>query len=261
MIYIKPEDFLVWNVFDPQATGNLLRLSARMLLPDGTLTSINSTQTGLASGLITQKIVPLHEGWLVSAEVTSPSLTARGFIWTTVELNRGSIVGTEALTLIAAYVATGYKTASWPVGRIEVPSEGHGGFNQNLYAAPAAGADFTLTLSPTNQRAMIVGLTATLTTGAAVPVRTVHLVIDDGTNTILEWVAATTQAASTAVRYIAGMYGSEMATRDGVAVIPIPSGIHINGGWRIRSVTTAIAAADAWSAQRLQMEAFFERNA
>lgn len=117
-------------------------------------------------------------------------------------------------------------------------------------AAPAAGADWTYTV-PAGQSFTVETLAFSLTTSAAVANRQVQVIIDDGVNELWRWVAPAVQAATATVEYVGALSTVESgAVRAGVQSFELPN-IVLLPGYRIRSITTAIQAADQYTAQRL----------
>ncbi len=259
-LYMRAEDTLIWRAFSI-GPGIPLTLRGRILLPDGTINAIQDTLTPTGDNLVTSKVVPLTEGWLISLEVINTSGVI-GFtgLYTTIDLNRGTIAGVEAIGLISGYVATSTRISSWPFAQIGAPASFSGYMDNNSPANPAAGADITF-VQQTNTRAFFMSFTAILTTGAAVANRQVHIVLDDGANQIYNHPALAVQVASTAVRYVFAAGVAALTTTDGVQVVPIPPRYFLRSLHRIRTLTTALQAADQWSAAQLLNEEWFDRTA
>lgn len=122
--------------------------------------------------------------------------------------------------------------------------------------SPVAGSDFVIVVpSPEDWR--VIGVRATLTTSAAVANRVPEIVYDDQTNIGAGVVAMTTQPASTAVVYNFACLSSAFST--GALATGAKANIGI-GEWilptayRLRVITTAIDAADQWSAITVSFE-------
>ena len=122
---------------------------------------------------------------------------------------------------------------------------------QGTEAQPAAGADTTIVTIP-NDSFRVDSVHATLTTGAAVANRYPHFQFISQAGLILhEVVAHTAQAASQIVAYDLVVGGGNLsegsAVNDGVVSLPLPD-IWWPAGTTLIVKTTAIAAADQWSA-------------
>lgn len=118
----------------------------------------------------------------------------------------------------------------------------------SLVANPAAGADWSQSV-PAGHLWQLLGVTATLTTSAAVANRAVALVLGDGTNPFLTIPAPAVQAAS-----LAGVY-SWAGEGGGYAVgvrqlAPLP-GLTLPPAWTLGSSTLLVDVGDQWSAVRL----------
>jgi hypothetical protein len=126
----------------------------------------------------------------------------------------------------------------------------HGRIASLVSANPAANTEITVTV-PAYAVWRILGATATLTTGVAVPNRLVTLIVDDGVNELFRVNAAVVQAASLAYSYSFASAGSDTVVPGNVVKLPE---LIIKTGYRIRTLTTNLAAADDWSAMRLLVE-------
>ena len=109
-------------------------------------------------------------------------------------------------------------------------------------ANPAAGANFLLN-NNANIRIQFVCIKFTLTTDATVATRTVTIIIDDGTNTILQLSSATTLTASLSQTYtfVAGYPIRDTTT---TVIEPMPLNFEIMRYHRLRSAITNLQAGD-----------------
>lgn len=114
--------------------------------------------------------------------------------------------------------------------------------------APAAGADFTITV-PAGKLWDVVVIYATLTTAVAVASREADITFGDGNALFASVGPAAVQAASLADRYLWAVgLTNEVAGSSQSQAIP---SLRLLPGWTIASVTANIQAADQWSAQKL----------
>ena len=131
--------------------------------------------------------------------------------------------------------------------------EGRGFINRvtKVIATPNAGADFSFT-SEGSELLIPVALTAVFTASAAVATRQSRIQISNSDGTIAIVAASNTVVASTVARYSfmrgfgAGLLGATSLANS----FPFPDMV-LMPGETIASVTTAIDAADQWSAVRL----------
>jgi hypothetical protein len=91
-------------------------------------------------------------------------------------------------------------------------------------------------------------VTATLTNAVAVANRIPQLIIDNGTQVVLTIPSNVTLAASLANVFNFADSMPYLAAINGQTLGPLPSNLMLGPGWRIRSSTTGIQAADQWSA-------------
>lgn len=120
--------------------------------------------------------------------------------------------------------------------------------------SPVAGAD--LTIPATNgQDWRVLGVTATLTTSAAVANRTVRALVDDQTSVGASMPTGVTQVASTAVTYswVGGLSFSGATPLNGFVALTLPDLI-LPTGWRFRTITGLLDAADQWSVVSIMIE-------
>lgn len=119
-------------------------------------------------------------------------------------------------------------------------------------AAPAAGAESIETV-PAGARWLLRAWRIELTTAAAVGNRQVHLLIDNGVTGVLDHPANGTQAATLGRTYNAGEYGFAPALTDDQLYIGLTRPLVLEAGYRIRTLTTGIAAADQYAAPVYQV--------
>lgn len=203
-----------------------------------------------AGATIAQRVVPgeTWERFLTARAVFTADATA-GVRNPRIEITDGLSRVLYAVPLSAGIGPGGTLTAYLAVnGTDEVVSTGPALDVSN--AAPAAGADWTYTV-PVGQSLSVETLQFSLTTSAAVANRQVQVVIDDGTNELWRWVAPAVQAASTTVEYVGAQSSVESSgVRAGVQSFELPN-IVLLPGYRVRTITTNIQAADQYTAQRL----------
>lgn len=110
---------------------------------------------------------------------------------------------------------------------------------------PAAGADWSSAQGSTHQ---VISVFATLATSAAVANRLPALqILDAAAHIVVALPASSVQAAALTETYVWGV-NLPFTSGNNQNLIPIPAGIVVANGWTIRTVTSALQAADQWSA-------------
>lgn len=118
--------------------------------------------------------------------------------------------------------------------------------SSNTVANPAAGADFSFTLTG---GAILESVTATLTTAVAVANRSPALKIVNNVATVVVRGIQTpaVQAASLTVDYTWMVGAGAAIVGANQVVLPLPSLFVTAGTWTFSSLTNLIQAADQWS--------------
>lgn len=206
-----------------------------------------------------QSLINLAEGWLTHVSVRASAGTPRrGACYVVVELVRGdSVTNASPLgVLVQGYVTDTYRRG-YPGSPIELSTEGPGLLRSIAGTDPALGIEIAETV-PTNARWRLLGVRFTLTTDATVANRLPVLTIDDGATAYFTMPAFAVQAASLGVTYQAAAFGFSLAV-SGQQCLALPSvDLILQGGHRIRTVTTAIVAGDNYSAPQLYVEEWIE---
>jgi len=256
-MYVTCDDSLEVDTFSSAAPVNL-SISARVLTPQGRIDIQNWSHTPATNRSQATSCYPLAEGWLLSVVVMSAELGyLRGHCWCVVSILHGAAdVGLITAVLLGDY-ATGSGWLGWPGGFIRSSVEGPGRVYSLIGSAPAAGAEISQAV-PTNALWRLLALEFGLTTGVAAATRLCRLVIDDGTNDLQRVEAAQTQVASLTKTYSwgPGMPSRVAVTSDNLA--PIPQDTRLPSGFRIRTVTDSIQAADQYTAPRFLLEEWIQ---
>ena len=172
----------------------------------------------------------------------------------------------EGITLIPKSYLEPSGHLSWPTGRPGPTNSisGHGWTRVVTNPAPAAGANWTITV-PAKVHWRVISLRTALVTSAAAANRVAQLVVDDGptnTNTMFSMVPSVVQTATqTTIYNWAGGLAPRNLVLAGSSIqqfSELPIGLEVMAGWRIRVSTTAIDATDAWSAQVMLVEEWIE---
>lgn len=253
-VYIQKEDRLLFTVLNASGGGGEVDISARILLETGDIIPFRSQFLFLSSSAPQTLAIDLTEGFLLSIAIETPTINiVRGSLLCIVTLIRGvgGIAFTDAV-LIQDYVTTTTKVG-WPSGVIAQGKSGFGATNNITVAAPAAGAElsFGATL---HTASMLHSIFFTLTTAVAAANREVTLVLDDGTTPITQIPSGFTQLASLSHSYCFALGVTQFAGAQVLLhVAPVPP-VQLFPGWRIRTLTTNLQAADQYSAAKMFLE-------
>jgi len=268
-IYVQRDDKIRVKILN-SVVGASYILSGRILLPIGPLpgqpdahASDETYKRQLTRGFIQpiQQVffptsdrtpnefpVELAEGYLLSlafSPANAPAV-ARGQAYATIGLQRGGIVGNRFQQLIADLPANNVDIG-WPGGTLRNSTDGPGFIHSIQQANPAAGSDFTFTAAAA-QRLRIDSMQAQFAASAAVATRNVEIIVDDGANAVWTADVAAGITASTTDQIVATGTNAPTGVITTVQSIVLPPGLILAPGWRIRSVTQNIQAADQWSA-------------
>jgi hypothetical protein len=256
-LLVKVDD-LLWIRSQAAVAGLTIHVRARLLLANGEVIPLDYTHTPAANRTLVTTFANMADGFLLSLVVDLAGGSARrGQCFVAVGLNRGgSGAFVPATTLVSGYPSN-VAPLSWPAGGITGTLDGAGSLQSLQNAAPAAGADFVITV-PAGARWRVSSLRTTLTTAVAAANRIPHIVIDDGANILFEAAALEAQAASLTNTWVAAADGISQVVEDAVHHLALPTVLDLLQGWRIRSVTTAIQAADQWAIQNVLVQEWQE---
>ncbi len=260
-LYIGRDDQLALEVATTNSTDTVT-FNVRLLLPTGDIQPLQYQVTALAlgGGGYGRLQVALAEGFLLSISAQASSAGNRGVTFVQAYINRGALtsLSTNASQTLFADYATNLCRPGWPSGRILHPAEGPGNLKTFTIGNPAAGADFTITVT-TGSRWRVQGIRATLTTGVAVANRTPTLRLRDSSGNIYFVTGNNNlQAASLAFSYSYGpaVTAAQAGPLDFMA--PLPDNTVLGNGFTAVSSTTNIQAADQWSAIQVEVEELFD---
>ena len=164
--------------------------------------------------------------------------------------------GHPVALLFAGYV-TDAGSQIFPNGKIESSIEGPGLMRVFAGTNPAAGVEISETV-PVGVRWRLASMRFALVTDATVITRVVHLTIDDGTTVLLNLVSLSGQAASSTRNQNVAEYGYGPVAGLLENYLPLPAGLMLLAGFRIRTVTDEFVAGDNLSAPTLLIEQWIE---
>jgi hypothetical protein len=234
-----------------------LFVMARIVLPDGTI-SLNNWPFVVPAQRAQQTFsVSLSEGFLLSLHVYCPATALRrGQVYVSVALQRDVIANKLWAQRLTQGWVTNYAGPFWPGAQNEDCYSGYGNIRSITGTLPAAGAEISETV-PANCIWRLRAFLFSLTTAAAVANRFPHFIIDDGTNSLYNSPANAAQVAAATVVYSANDSISTTTILDGVASLKLGSAPPLLPGFRLRTLTTAIQAADQYTAPQYLVEEWF----
>lgn len=248
--YIDLNDQLVVSTFGTNSIQGAI-VNLRILGLDGIIHPFSYLIPANNSRVANRVFFPLMEGWLLSATATiGLSSNDQSFTFIVVGLARAPLNSNSVYAVLIAGYTNNSVPLCWPETAPVKPTDGPGWYHSAASSVPGAGVDITYTV-PAGSRQRVVSLVATLTPSAVVANRLVNLIVDDGANVFANIPTNVTLAASTVNTYEFADSLNFLAPFNGVSVAPIPSNLILSPGFRIRTSTTGIQAADQWSAMEL----------
>jgi hypothetical protein len=253
---LSPDDRGLVTVFNSVA-GVTVSVHGRVLTPDGKVAVIQGDIVPAATRAAVTASIELTEGWLLSLRVTTASTIRRGQCFVRVELQRGigGAVYTDA-TLINDYVHLGYQP-TWPNSRSFHNLEGPGILRSINVATPAAGVEWSQTV-PTGARWVVRAGNSVFTASGAVANRSPAIVFDDGATILYTASVDTFRTAGQGATPQLGPVFKGASVDNAGFVVPMGSLMALFAGWRIRSITGSIQAADTWTLIQLLVEEWIE---
>lgn len=245
-LYLQPEDSLTILLSSPigQSYGNLA-LNLRFLRPDGEITLTRKLIPG--AGITGSLNFTLGEGFLLSATLVSGAAgpTDPSIIFATLLVQRDLPETAFFPWVLFSDTVTTTHFPSWPYGRNSQSHEVAPRIRSVTGSTPAAGAEISETV-PTNVRWKILVFHGRLTTSVAVANRIPTFTIDDGANILFRSPNSSTQAASLAQQYSASPGLNFLNDGNLLTIIPFPNEVFLATGFRIRTQTFSLQAADQW---------------
>lgn len=244
-------DVLILSTTTSDSTG-VLDFRGRHLRVDGEIVPFERSITFSGTGVQTDVVATLSAGWLIGFSVTRVSGTfTQGEVAGAVFVGRNAGALQQKVMCLASGeigmvrgLGLGAFGTPWVPGTTVTPAPEAA--TKVTVAAPAAGADWTLTV-PASTVYKLYTLCATLQADATVANRIVVLSVDDGTNKT--WGAFTGTNVTASQTIVIG-WGNVGASNTGSVTgwgIVAPFPLYLSAGWRVRVVTGNLQAADQWS--------------
>jgi|SRR6058998_1080773 len=247
-LYVRGEDNLRLVVVNALA-GVVVTVSARVLTPAGEIIPYGRDLTPTSNRTASTLNLGLMEGWLISADVVVTSgAPIEGQTYAFLQVIRG-LTGATARELAFAedYITTS-SSLFWPGGTYRSSLDGRGALRSITATVPGAGAEVSETV-PVGASWEFVSLRAVLTTAIAAANRLPALEFDDGALIYGTFpVAAVIPASQAPILSWGPSAANPSALANNVQSAATPVGLRLLAGHRIRTRTTAIQAADQYSA-------------
>lgn len=242
------------------AAGVTVELRARFLSPEaGRVNMIRQTLVPNTNRTAKNIVIPLAAGWLLDWSVIVTAGTPLvGQCYAILQLQRGLAASAlELSTLGFGYITTNQRLYGSD-GSYRGALEDEGAALSIQVGTPAAGSDWLQTV-PAGARWELISIFAALVAANAGVARAARLAIDDGVNPLMEVPASATQAINTTGTYCWSAGAGGPITADvGFFYAPIANDLWLRAGWRIRSSTGAINAADQWGSISLLVREWLE---
>lgn len=234
-------------------TSQTITVFARVLLPDGTIVPnqwpIITTGTQLPQTVLQS----LPEGFILSMTVVAPSSPGPGSTFVRVVLTRSPASSNQISQVLMSGYVTAFNDLSWPGSPLWPSTKGRGRIRSITGSTPAAGGEISESV-PGNGIWRLISFSYILTTAVAAATRASRLILDDGTNAFATLSPAATQIASLVNTYTWGPALSPLAIGVGVIQQPTPNDCVLFGGFRIRTSTQNVQAADQYTAVQYEVE-------
>lgn len=256
--YFAGDDNLQVTVFNALASV-AIRISGRFLHLDGRVEPFVDRLVPTSNRAASTKVLHIGTGWLLNVQVNvSAQAPLTGQAFAIVSVVRGQTGATEDLATLAAGYVTALQRIAWPGSPILNSLEGGGALRSITGTSPAAGAEISESV-PTGARWELLAFRTLFTTAAAVANRTNYLTLDDGATEYFRMQQNATFVASQA--WVVGWaQGLALWANQGQPgqLAPLPTGLRLGAGHRIKTVTAGIQAADQYSAVQYLVREWLE---
>jgi hypothetical protein len=245
-VYVRADDVLQVQII--AAAIPQLVLQTRILRPDGTVLVSQDLVAGVINRVPFFLSRQLAEGILLSvALVPNTAVLSSQYGYGSIGLRRQNLGATSLYQVLCAGYFMQACPLSWPGNTVQRPTDGAGIIRSITGTVPAAGADISEVV-PANTRWQLLSLFAQLTTAVAVASRQANLQLDDGVNIFYETPNGPIQAASLVWEYNFAPCGFAPAVVLTDVAMHYDNSQILTSGFRIRTDTIAIQAADQWTA-------------
>lgn len=246
-VYLTGEDQLRVSVLNAAAAVRA-QLSGRLLNTSGEIVAFTHDVLVATDRSVSTLTRSIGEGWLLEASVRAIAGTPLvGQCYAILSIVRGQTGNVIDLSTLGAGYVTAVQRLAWPGAGCQSSLDGGGALRSISGATPGAGAEISETV-PTGARWELIAFSTQLVTSVAAGVRRPQLTLDDGANVFYRLSHTAGHAANVTFRH-QWFAGSPEVAADLNAnlTIPLPIGIRLGSGHRIKTVTVNIDVADQWS--------------
>lgn len=258
--YVPPDGFFRVNIQNTFTGANVIVTVRTMRSLDGVVTLSQDTLVPTNSGAVNTFFLPGVEGFILSATARTENLgLRRGQCFVSIVLCSGSQTDLHLQQiLVQDYISQAY-AAAWPGGSIKLTTEGPGLTRQVAGNVPALGTNLSDTV-PTNRRWRLAAMFFNFAASAAVANRAIQVFIDDGTGTFVYEVPAVGFIVANGNNNFTLMAGSgQPSLNNNTQLLPLPEGMFLMAGFRIRTTTGNLDANDLFSSVAYHVEEWIEQ--
>jgi hypothetical protein len=247
-LYVQLNDFIAFRT-TTNIAGCIVDFKYRWLTPAGDIKEGEIFTPPFSNTNVI--FIPPFEGWLLSfsATLTQGAVTGQwAFCQALILRTTVNLLVQNAYALLWQDYLYSNTNNGWPGTIPKQITDGPGTLRSITGSTPAAGAEINEVV-PASRRWNLLAFSATLVTSVAVANRAPAILIDDGVTQLFASAGLVTQAASLTLRWNASPFvvtGGVQTTLGEQMMTPTP--FPLKAGFRIRTSTTALQAADQWSA-------------
>ena len=246
-LYLQLNDSLYVRQISNVSLGNVT-FTYRYLTPQGEIKEGQVPLALLTAATFLQ--IPLGESWLLSFTVSNIA-GAGQFAYTHIQVGIVRGIAVPGITPFQEIIWQGYVynfgRNGWPGSTSKEQWDSAGSVRVVVGTTPAAGADINETC-PSGRRWQLLSLSAILTASAAVANRIPRFTLDDGANVFYSLGPVANQVATNQIRYNMVPGATAVVDAGSNTNLPGPPIIQLKNGFRIRTVTQNLQAADQWTA-------------
>lgn len=255
--YVSGEDALESNAFNT-AAGVTIAIVGRMLLLTGEIVPFAYSHTPNTAGTRDQKRFQLSEGWILNASVAPSAGTPTGSTCVVVvRVVRGVTSNAQQLGVLCQGPITASQELSWPVtiaaGNGSQSIAMPGTVRSITGTNPAPGVEISETVSA-GKVWRLISFTCAIVTSATVANRRTRFTVDDGATIVyqVDTNKDVTASGADAFYFATGLYLDANNGNDRIAGVPV--GLLLGAGFRMRTVTSGLQAADDYAAPQYLVE-------
>lgn len=238
---------VLWNGLD--TSGFVIQCRYQILNKDGTISQNYAELTVLNAAAATAHELSLAPGFLLAVTLsTFNTVIQHGDLYATISLQYGNVsTASQQLPIMAGYILAN-APLNYPLSQIEAINSGAASATEQSLPDPGPGTTFLIDMPPT-ARGIIRALSFVLTTGAAVPARTVILKWYTANADYYHTQAISTQAASQTKTYQLWIGTTPPTPPTDVIYIPAPEMPPMQG-LQVEPITANFDGSDGYTSIR-----------